>query len=221
MLFKQHLVTIEMDAAYVNMPESLIQNVTQLLSEQLDDTMAARPKNCHVQEWRVRRSSVLPCLGWNGRTLSPFKCVFENCPSFLDIRAFPDEKRIKWVLMGMSHSHSFTAFPSRIPRNVIPEGVKEELQRMVIEKQSCAAIKMKNEVLCNNDIFKNVVREVHKRMNSEQARALRDLTGRPTLCSSTINATDNHAFSEDFFVNTVLVSKGLTWTSCMLTTLRV
>ena len=40
MRFKQHLITIEMDAAFINIPESLIQNVTQLLSEQLDETMA-------------------------------------------------------------------------------------------------------------------------------------------------------------------------------------
>ena len=78
--------------------------------------------------------------------------------------------------MGMSHSHSFTVFPSRVPRNVIPDGVKEELQRMVIERQPCAAIKMKNEVLCNNDIFQNVVREVHKRMNFEPVSELSDVT---------------------------------------------
>ena len=46
-------------------------------------------------------------------------------------------------------------------------------------------------------------------MNSDQARALRDVAGRSTLWSSTIHITDNHTFSEAFFVNTVLVSKGL------------
>ena len=65
-LFKQHLVTTEMDAAYVNMPESLIKNVTQLLSEQLDHTMAARLKNCHIQDWRVRHSRVLTVSGGTG-----------------------------------------------------------------------------------------------------------------------------------------------------------
>ena len=38
-----------------------------------------------------------------------------------------------------------------------PGGVKEELQPVVMEKQTCAAIKMKNEVLYNDDIFQNVL----------------------------------------------------------------
>ena len=46
-------------------------------------------------------------------------------------------------------------------------------------------------------------------MNSEQARALRDVAGTSTLWSSTIHITDNNAFGEAFFVNTVVVSKGI------------
>ena len=78
---------------------------------------------------------------------------------------------------------------------------------MVMEKQPCALVKMKNAVWCNNDIYQNVVREAHKRMNSEQARALRDVAGMSTLWSSTIHITDNHQFVEAFFVNMVVVSK--------------
>ena len=117
-----------MHAAYVNMPESLIQNVTQLLSEQIDDTMATHLRRTVTFKIGACVDPVFSIVsGGTGRTLSTFKNVFENCPSFLDIRAFPDEKRIMWALMSVTHSYTFAAFPLHVPRNVIPDGVKEEL----------------------------------------------------------------------------------------------
>ena len=35
---------------------------------------------------------------------------------------------VKWVVMGVSHSHSFAAFPSRMPRNKFPDEVLEMLR---------------------------------------------------------------------------------------------
>mgnify|MGYP004550376427 CR=1 FL=1 len=94
-----------------------------------------------------------------------------------------------------------------MPRNTIPDSVKAELERMVAEKHPCSAIRMRNNLLCNNDVFQNVVREAHKRMNADQARGLRDAAARSMVWSSTIHLTDTNMFSEAFFVNAVLVAK--------------
>ena len=61
--------------------------------------------------------------------------------------------------------------------------------------------------LCNNDIFQNAVRGAHRRMNSEQARALRDTAAKSGVWSSTIHLADDNVFSEAFFVNAVVVTK--------------
>ena len=66
---------------------------------------------------------------------------------------------------------------------------------------------MQHNLLCNNDVFQNVVREAHRRINSGQARALRDAAAKSGVWSSTIHLTDNNVFSEAFFVNAVLVAK--------------
>ena len=78
---------------------------------------------------------------------------------------------------------------------------------MVAEKRPCSAIRMRNNLLCNNDVFQNAVRGAHRRMNSEQARALRDAAAKSGVWSSAIHLTDNNVFSEAFFVNAVVVAK--------------
>ena len=109
--------------------------------------------------------------------------------------------------LGVSHSHAFYVVPSRVPRNIIPDCVKAEVERMVTENHQCSQIRMRHNLLCNNNVFQNVVREAHKRMNADQARGLRDAAARSMVWSSTIHLTDTNMFLEAFFVNAVLVAK--------------
>ena len=49
--------------------------------------------------------------------------------------------------MGVSHSHGFAAFQSRMPLNTIPDSVKTELELMVAEKYPFSSILMRNDLL--------------------------------------------------------------------------
>ena len=101
--------------------------------------------------------------------------------------------------MGVSHSHCFTVFPSRMPRNTIPDSVKAELERMVAEKHPCSAIRMRTNLLCNNDVFQNAVRGAHRRMNSEQTRALRDAASKSGVWSSAVHLAEDKCFRRRSF----------------------
>ena len=99
--------------------------------------------------------------------------VFEGCPAFLDIRMFSGVDMVKWVVTGVSHCHSFDVFPGRMPRNTFPE-VLLNIRRMAVDKVNIAEIKLKNDVLCNRNVFQNSLRSVRKAHGCDQCRDLRN-----------------------------------------------
>ena len=112
--------------------------------------------------------------GGRGRTLFQFRCIFEGCSAFLDVRLFAGADVVKWILMGVSHSHSFNVFPSRMPRKTFSEDVMEEIREMAMKKTPTEEIKMRVGAVCNGDVFQNALRGVRKDICSEQCRALRN-----------------------------------------------
>ena len=147
--------------------------------------------------------------GGRGRTLFEFRCVFDGCSSFLDIRFFSGADVIKWVIMGVSHSHTFSVFPSRMPRGTFPHDVAETIREMASNKVRTPEIKMAVGALCNGDVFQNALRPVKATLGADQCRSLRDAAASSSLLTSSIHLTRENVFVEAFFTNTALVSKSL------------
>ena len=81
--------------------------------------------------------------GGSWRTIFEFRCVFEGCSAFFDVRTFSGVDSVKWAVMGVSHCHSFEVFPCQMPRNTFPDDVLQRFQAMAADKVNAAEIKLK------------------------------------------------------------------------------
>ena len=120
-VFFGHVVTVETNDSFSNSPHDIVLSLSELVSRPIDSTVAATVKQC--VNFKIC-SNVVPVFslvsGGTGRTLFTFKCVFQSCRAFLDIRTSASGERVKWAVMGVSHSHGFAAFPSRMPATQSP-----------------------------------------------------------------------------------------------------
>ena len=66
---------------------------------------------------------------------------FYGCSSFIDVRLFSGADVIKWVILGVSHSHTFSVFPSRMPRSTFQNDVAETFRNMAAHKVRTPEIK--------------------------------------------------------------------------------
>ena len=116
--------------------------------------------------------------------------------AFLDIRTISGADVIKLVMMGVSHNHVFTTFPSRIPRNKFTNETKEAIRKMVLENRPRGEICMKNDVLCNKDVLCNAMRGALEEMRTDKSRALRDAAASSDMWLSEIQLTVDKIFQE-------------------------
>ena len=206
--FAQHFETVCAKEPFCVMPNNLVESCRRLLDADVCDTIPT-----------IVRQHVFVTIGCNtfplfalesggvGRTLFRFHCVYANCSSFLDVRLFASGDRIKWVVVCLSHSHSFDTFPQRLPRNTFQQDARERLERMAGEKRTCAAMKIECNALCSNDVFQNVVRSARARANADQSRALRNAVASSDVWASEVHVDASNVFVEAFFANAALVAK--------------
>ena len=83
--------------------------------------------------------------------------------------------------MGVSHTHDFSTFPPRLPRNTFRGETRAAIRRMVLQNHTSAEIRMTNNVLCNKDVFYNAMRRAREEMREDQSRALRDGAARSAV----------------------------------------
>ena len=206
--FAQHFETVCAKEPFCVMPNNLVESCRRLLDADVCDTIPT-----------IVRQHVFVTIGCNtfplfalesggvGRTLFRFHCVYANCSSFLDVRLFASGDRIKWVVVCLSHSHSFDTFPQRLPRNTFQQDARERLERMAGEKRTCAAMKIECNALCSNDVFQNAVRSARARANADQSRALRNAVASSDVWASEVHVDASNVFVEAFFANAALVAK--------------
>ena len=110
--FQQSFVSIESEESFFVAPSCLTESCRRLLSLQLDDTVA---RVVHDNVTVQIGCNVVPVFalvnGGRDRTLFTFRCVYEDCSAFLDIRKFAGVDKLKWVIVGISHCHDFLRFP--------------------------------------------------------------------------------------------------------------
>ena len=152
--FRQSFVRIEADESFCVAPTSLNDACRRLLSLDIDGTVA-RLVHDNVT-FKIGCNFVPPFALVNGgrdRTLCTFRCVYDNCSAFLDVRKFAGAEKLKWVIVGVSHGHDFSSFSSRTPRNTFHTPTVEEFNLSVANNFVCGEIKMKHNVLCPKDVF--------------------------------------------------------------------
>ena len=148
--------------------------------------------------------------GARDRTLFTFRCVYDGCSAFLDIRKFAGADFLKWVIVGISQCHDFSAFPPpRTPRNTFSSTLICEFDGMVSHGATCCDIVMKHNILWSKHVFQNAVRNARAVARMDQARAVRNAANESKTWSSLIHLNSDNVFVEAFFANTVLVAREL------------
>ena len=137
--FRQSFVSIESEEYFFVASNCLIDSCRRLLSLQLDDTVA---RVVHDNVTVQIGCSAVPVFalvnGGRDRTLFTFRCVYDDCSAFLDIRKFAGADKLKWVIVGISHCHDFSAVTSRMPRNTFNATTIQEFNDMVPKGQRAA-----------------------------------------------------------------------------------
>ena len=137
--------------------------------------------------------------GGRERTLFTFQCVYDMCSAFLEVRLFSGVYVVKWVMMGVSHSHDFTSFPKRMPRGTFTESQIDRFKEMEQQNKSCAEIIMQNDVFCRKHVFQNAMRSFRADNKLNQTRELRDAARSSSLWNSELHLTRDNVFEEMFF----------------------
>ena len=138
--FRQTFETVAAEEPFFTAPQHLVDAAKNLLTLDISDTVAKVVRDNVVV--RIGCSAVPPFAlvhGCRDRTLFVFRCVYDGCTAFLDIRRFSGVDRIKWILMGVSHCHDFSSFPPRVPRSTFSADTLDTFARMVQQREGSAA----------------------------------------------------------------------------------
>ena len=106
--FRQTFETVEFAETFSRAPPEIIEAARKVLtSERIDSLPKTVRETVHFSVGCNQIPLFASVSGGRGRSLFEFRCVFEGCSAFLDIRMFSGVAKAKWVVMGISHSHSF------------------------------------------------------------------------------------------------------------------
>ena len=116
--FRQSFEAVEADETFCRAPESIIDAAKRLFERDIGNGISSLVHDTIVVEIGCNNVPLFALVsgGW-GHTLFSFKCVYAGCTAFMDIRVLRHADVIKWIVMGVSHNHDFSVFPSRVPRN--------------------------------------------------------------------------------------------------------
>ena len=116
--FRQTFETVEADETFCRAPDDIINAGRRLLTFDVSSGISALVHNTVIVKIGCNNIPLFAMVcGGRGRALFSFKCVYSGCSAFMDIRVLPHVDVIKWVVMGVSHSHGFSTFPHRITRD--------------------------------------------------------------------------------------------------------
>ena len=116
--FRQTFETVEATETFCHAPADVIDAGRRLLTLDIATGLSTLVHDTVVVKIGCNNIPLFAMVfGGRGRALFSFECVYSGCSAFMDIRVLPRVDVIKWVVMGTSHSHGFSTFPQRIPRN--------------------------------------------------------------------------------------------------------
>ena len=162
--FRHTLEKLESDDTFCLAPSDIVNAARRILTYDLDQSLS---KIVHDNITVKIGGNHVPLFamvsGGRSRTLFSFRCVFPRCSVFMDVRTMSHANCIKWIIMGVSHNHLFSVFPSRDPRNIFTDEAREVISSMVWQNVSSQSIRLQNNILCNKIVFQNVLREARKK----------------------------------------------------------
>ena len=206
--FRHVLETLEAEETFCSAPSDIVDVARRVLTLDLDRNLS---EIVHDNITLKIGGNCVPLFamvsGGRSHTFFSFCCVFPNCSAFMDVRTLPRANCIKWIIMGISHNHLFSTFPSRVQRNIFTEKSKAVISSMVLQNISSSSIRLQCNIMCNQNVFQNVLREARTNMRAEQARGLRDAAMKSDLWSTQINLARDNSLYEAFFMNSELLSK--------------
>ena len=95
--------TIHAEEAFCETPSVVVERAKTLLDDTLVDTVA---RTVHERVFFEIGCSHIPLfslvMGGRERSLFSFRCVFDMCSAFLEVRLFSAINAVKWVIMGVS-----------------------------------------------------------------------------------------------------------------------
>ena len=113
--FRQTFETVELSETFSRAPPEIVDAARKVLTSERIDSLTRTVRET------IRFSvgcNTIPLFanvsGGRGRTLFEFRCVFEGCSAFFDVRMFSGVDRAKWAVMGVSHCHSFCVCSAHI-----------------------------------------------------------------------------------------------------------
>ena len=116
--FRQSFETVEALETFCRAPESIVDAGRRLLGLDIGNGIATLVHDTVVVRIGCNNVPLFAIVsGSRGHTLFSFKCVYAGCAAFMDVRVLRHADVIKWIVMGVSHNHGFSAFPRRVPRN--------------------------------------------------------------------------------------------------------
>ena len=117
--FRHVFETVEDSETFCFAPEDVIDAGRRLLTVDAADGMSAAVHDTVIMRVGCNCVPVFAAVsGGRGRGLFSFRCVYPDCSAFLDVRVLQHVDVVKCVLMGVSHTHDFSTFPPRLPRNM-------------------------------------------------------------------------------------------------------
>ena len=104
-----------------------------------------RPYRCnHVPPFALvsggRDRTIFPSDAFT--TIVLLSRISENCQS----------RKLKWVIVGVAHSHDFSSFRSSSPPNTFHASTIEQFSSLGSQNVTCGEIKMRFNVLCNKGV---------------------------------------------------------------------
>ena len=116
--FRQSFEAVEAHETFCRAPQSIVDAGRHLLELDLGNGISRLVHDTVVVKIGCNNIPLFSMVsGGRGHTLFSFKCVDNGCTAFMDVRVLRHADVIKWIVMGVSHSHDFSTFPARVPRN--------------------------------------------------------------------------------------------------------
>ena len=140
--FRHEIRTLRAPETFCETPRDVMARTESLLDADITDGVARTVHDTVTVAIGCNRVPLFAVVeGGRARTLFTFRCVYDGCPAFMDIRTFVAQWGVKWIIVCVSHAHSFDVFPARMPRSTFPDGVVRMINDKVVENKTTAEIR--------------------------------------------------------------------------------
>ena len=105
--FRREIRTLRAHETFCETPRDVMERTASLLEADIIDGVARTVHDTVTVAIGCNRVPLFALVeGGRARTLFTFRCVYDGCPAFMDIRTFVGQWRVKWIIVCISHLHS-------------------------------------------------------------------------------------------------------------------